>query len=147
MRIVRLAARAPCRRPPVTSTLGRTKDAMTNYRSKFDPVVAKYPFQHWQQSGLQQYTEESCAAFASVFDRVIEKLVDLGEHATEQTRLDAIRSAVEELNTLNKEDDSLIETGEREDLCELVNLVASTCGLDPSKYGDGEGPASEWREW
>lgn len=120
---------------------------MSDYRANFDPVVAKYPFLRWQQSGLEQYTPEACAAFAEVFDQLVARLIDIGEQATEQAKLDAIRSAVEELNTLNEEDDSLIETGEREDLCALVNLVASACGLDPKKYGDGEGPASEWRDW
>jgi len=120
---------------------------MPDYRSRFDSVVARYPFQRWQQSGLEQYTAKSCAAFTEVFDQLIAGLVDLGEQATEQAKLDLIKNAVEKLNALNEDDESLIETGEREDLCELVNLVASACGLDPSRYGDGEGPASEWRDW
>lgn len=120
---------------------------MSSYGTRFHSIVTKYPFQRWQQSGLEQYTEASCTAFAEVFDKLIARLVNLGEHATEQAKLDVIKGAVEELNALNDEDDSLIETGEREELCELVNLVASACSLDPGRYGDGEGPASEWRKW
>jgi hypothetical protein len=120
---------------------------MSDYRAKFDSAVARYPFQRWLESGLEQYTDESCAAFAGVFDRLITRLVNLGKDAAEQAKLDEIRVAVEELNALNEQDESLIETGEREDLCELVNLVTSACGLDPTKYGGGEGPASDWREW
>jgi hypothetical protein len=41
----------------------------------------------------------------------------------------------------------MIETGEREELCELFNLMAVDCGIDPGKYGGGEGLASEWRDW
>jgi len=94
-----------------------------------------------------QYTPEVCAAFAAVFDRLIEKLIQIGEGASEQSKLDLLHEAVEALNTLNEQDENLIETGEREDLCALVHLVTTACGLDPSKYGDGEGPAGEWREW
>jgi len=29
----------------------------------------------------------------------------------------------------------------------LFNQIAIQAGIDPEKYGDGEGPASEWRDW
>ena len=120
---------------------------MSVYQSKFDVAVSSYPFTRWQQSGLEQYTPEACAAFTAIFDRLVQNLVSAGEGATEQSKLEFLHQAVNELNTLNEEDESLIETGEREDLCALVNLVTVACGLDPKKYGDGEGPASEWRDW
>ena len=41
----------------------------------------------------------------------------------------------------------MIETGEREELCELFNSIAADCGIDPGQYGHGEGLASEWRDW
>jgi hypothetical protein len=120
---------------------------MSGYESKFTDAIASYPFGRWQQSGMEQYTPEACAEFAAIFDRLIAALVRDGESATEQVKLEHLRTAIKELNTLNEQDESLIETGEREDLCALVNLITTACGMDPSKYGDGEGPASEWREW
>ena len=39
----------------------------------------------------------------------------------------------------------MTETGEQADLSEAINAIALMCGIDPGKYGDGEGPASEWR--
>ena len=120
---------------------------MTDYLARFGPVTARYPFQRWRKSGLAQYTEASCASFEQIFDRLIARLVAVGEQGSELDKLAAIRIAVEELNVLNERDESLIETGEREDLCSLVNVIAPACDLDPSKYGRGEGPASEWREW
>jgi hypothetical protein len=44
-------------------------------------------------------------------------------------------------------DGSFIETGEREDLCELTNVISLAAGLNPDDYGSGEGLASEWRDW
>ena len=120
---------------------------MSNYAHQLAATNTRYPFARWAKSGLEQYTEEACASFAAVFDRLIERLVALGEQAPEATKLAAIREAVEALNALNEQDESLIETGEREDLCELCNVVTAAAGLDPEKYGDGEGPASEWRDW
>jgi hypothetical protein len=112
---------------------------------------SEYPFDRWAKNGrdfgMEQYTDEACAAFAAVFDHLLEKLVALGEAAPEPAKLAAFKEAVEALNALNEEDSSLIETGEREDLCELCNKIATAAGMDPEKYGGGEGPASEWRDW
>lgn len=56
------------------------------------------------------------------------------------------RVAIERTNELDAETE-MIETGEREDLCELTNRISVAAGLDPEDYGDGEGLASEWRDW
>ncbi len=120
---------------------------MHNYLDRLTATKARFPFVIWQDSGLDQYTPEACAAFAAVFEQLIEKLAALGEDAPEVQKIALFQVAVEALNSLNDEDDSLIETGEREDLCALCNVVLRAAGIDPSKYGDGEGPATEWRDW
>jgi hypothetical protein len=120
---------------------------MDDYATRLSATKGTYPFARWAKSGLPQYTKEACASFAAVFDSLIQKLVALGEQASEEKKLEAFHEAVLALNALNAEDESLIETGEREDLCELCNVVATAAGLDPEQYGDGEGPASEWRDW
>jgi hypothetical protein len=120
---------------------------MSKYSKRLQATKAHYPFARWAASGLEQYTDHACASFVRVFDNLIAKLISVGEMASEQEKLDAFHEAVDALNKLNDEDLSLIETGEREDLCDLCNVVASAAGLDPSKYGAGEGPASEWRDW
>ncbi len=108
---------------------------------------AQYPFEQWEDSGMEQYTPQACAAFTAVFDHLLDRLKVLGESATEEQKIAAFQEAIEATNALNEEDESLIETGEREQLCELCNIIATAVGIDPEKYGDGEGPASEWRDW
>ncbi|MEK6669377.1 MAG: hypothetical protein AABZ19_11185 [Pseudomonadota bacterium] len=120
---------------------------MNDHERQLNATKAAYPFQRWQNSGLDQYTPQACAAFASIFDELISELAQHGLDAAEPIKLAAIEKAVVALNALNEADDSLIETGEREDLCELINAITVTAGLDPSAYGGGEGPASEWRDW
>ena len=120
---------------------------MNDYLNRLQSTKQHYPFGRWTESGLEQYTKATCASFVAIFDELIKKLVTLGEHATEAQKMALVRIAVEALNELNEKDPSLIETGEREDLCELFNVIATAAGVDPRKYGDGEGPASEWRDW
>lgn len=109
-----------------------------------------YPFTTWRGyvSNLPQYTGRNCTHAENIFDQLIATLATLGSDASESAKLAAFREAIVALNQLNEETDyMLIETDERELLCELTNKVAIAAGLDPSQYGDGEGPASEWRDW
>jgi len=119
---------------------------MTDYAHALHATKSRYPFPRWAASGLEPYTEDACAAFSHVFDRLIDDLVALGPDADEATKLAAFERAILATNDLDEEA-GLIETGEREDLCELTNAIAVAAGMDPTRYGGGEGPASEWREW
>ncbi len=122
---------------------------MPDYRTRLLATRAHYPFVRWEANGedLEQYTPEACAACAAVFDLLIDQLIAIGEDAPEDVKLEFFREAVEGLNTLYEEDTRLIETGEAEDLCALCNVITVAAGLDPKRYGGGEGPASEWRSW
>lgn len=118
--------------------------------TQLQSIPSGYPFSRWQENyslGLAQYTPENCALVQDVFDRLLLQLSQLGPDATKECQMAAMQQAVEALNDLNEHIDGLIETGEREDLCELLNQVSNAIGLDWTQYGDGEGPASEWREW
>lgn len=36
---------------------------------------------------------------------------------------------------------------QKSDIGELCNVIAEAARIDYTKYGEGEGPASEWRDW
>lgn len=120
---------------------------MDPYATRLAAVKTHYPFARWQESGLDQYTPEACAAFVDVFDELIAQLEALGPDAPEEDKLACFQKAIDSTNALNEEDLTLIETGEAGDLCDLTNRIATAAGLDPANYGGGEGPASEWRDW
>lgn len=120
---------------------------MSKYIDGLHDTKAGYPFQRWAESGLEQYDSETCSAFAEVFDVLIDELGQMGPDAIASAKLATFEKAVIALNTINAADERLIETGEREDLCELINTITLAAELDPTRYGDGEGLASEWREW
>lgn len=121
-----------------------------NILAALQPIPSQYPFSRWHEGlahGLEQYTADNCAKVQAVFDQLLLQLSVLGTDADPEDQLAAFEQAVEALNDLNDEIDGLIETGEREDLCELFNAISVAVGLDPADYGDGEGVASEWRDW
>ncbi len=120
---------------------------MNAYTEKLNATKETYPFARWRTAfdhGLEQYTEENVGEAQAIFDTLISDLTDLGEQAPKEQKIALFQKAIEATNELQED---LIETGEREDLCELTNRITLACGLNPSEYGDGEGLASEWREW
>ncbi len=120
---------------------------MDDYRNRLAAAKDRYPFIKWAEWGIEQHNVHALNLFTRVFNHLIERLTALGEQAPERDKISAIRRAVETLNTLNEKNEILIETDEREDLCKLFDIVATAARLDPGRYANGEGPASEWREW
>lgn len=109
-----------------------------------------YPFQKWRTyfPDMEQYTEDNCMAAQAILDALIDSLLQLGEEASEDQKVEKFRIAVEALNELNEETGhALIETEEREELCELLDAITVAANLDPRDYADGEGIADEWRDW
>jgi len=122
-----------------------------NFSDRLKKAKENYPFKLWSARfdyGLDQYTPENIDSAKAILDRLIDDLCSVGEDASEAVKVSYFKTSVEALNDLNdKIDGCLIETGEREELCDLFDAIASAVGLDPSQYGDGDGIASEWRDW
>lgn len=120
------------------------------YAQQLETTKEYYPFANWQESydaGLEQYTAENCDKARAIFDTLIAKLILLGQEASEENKVGLFKTAVLALNELSNEIDDLIETGEREDLCELIDRITIAAGMNPKNFADGEGIADEWREW
>lgn len=119
-----------------------------NYPERLNQTKSHYPFDEWAQFGPALYTNENCSELAKIFDDLIADLIRKGENAPESEKVESFRVAIEATNKFNdKFNGGFIETGEREELWELTNIITVAVGLDPENYGDGEGLSSEWREW
>lgn len=117
-----------------------------SYAQKLELAKKYYPFEKWLTYDMDMYTEESCGKAQKILDNLLSGLLTLGEAASETEKIRLFEICVNALNDLNDED-GMIETGEREDLCELIDTIGTEAGIDPDKYGDGDGIASEWRDW
>lgn len=120
------------------------------YKEQLEATKEYYPFDNWREAydeGLEQYTEENCNKTQAVFDQLIAALISLGKDAKEVDKVELFKTTVLSLNQLNEEVDGLIETGEREDLCELIDQITIAAGMNPKDYAGGEGIADQWRNW
>lgn len=119
-----------------------------NYQHKLLATKKDYPFEKWLtysegDDGMEQYTRANCDAAARVVDDLIESLIELGETADEDEKIARFQVAIESLNALNDET-SLIETGEREELCELFNNIGRAAGIE---VDEEEETVTQWRDW
>ncbi|MEP0211578.1 MAG: hypothetical protein ABJD66_00065 [Cellulophaga sp.] len=138
-----------------TKSLKSNKVSVANkslsYADRLLATKKYYPFTRWHTNfteyGMEQYTEENCSAARHIFNTLIANLITLGENGKEIEKVSFFETAVTELNNLNSNADGLIETGEREDLCELIDHITLAADLKPDDYADGEGLADLWREW
>ena len=119
-----------------------------NYQVKLLATKKNYPFEKWLtysegDDGMEQYTRPNCEAAATIIDDLIAALIEGGADASEDEKIALFQEAVESFNTLNDATD-LIETGEREELCELFNEIGRAAGID---VDEGEETVTEWRDW
>lgn len=89
------------------------------------------------------YTEADVRKCDKILQEYVENLQKFGTTATEPQLLECIKKAVLALNKLNEDaGGGLIETDQREDLCEYILFAAKQSGLQ----SDGD-VTEEWREW
>ncbi len=127
------------------------------YADRLSKTKELYPFEKWRQlffpdeeddfEGMEQYTEENCARAQKIFDDLIDNLMALGEDAAKAEKEQQFQTAIEATNVLSAEVEDLIETGEREDLCDLIDEITRAANLNPQDYANGDGIADLWRAW
>jgi hypothetical protein len=113
-------------------------DDMINYM-KFDG--AEHENEPNFDVGYTPQHVDQCGEILETFFQMIGRISELERNLA---ILDAVKATVLDLNQLNSECDcGLIETGEREQLCEIILLAARKAGLVSSQDDITE----EWREW
>ena len=71
----------------------------------------------------------------------------LPNEATVKDKVYLFKYSVLANNTMDARINDLIETRQLEDLCELMDQISITIRLKPEEFDNGEGIASELREW
>jgi hypothetical protein len=89
------------------------------------------------------YTQKHVDRCATIIDSMFAALASAPGAKSAEQILEIARAAVIKLNKLNDAcDGSLIETGQREDLAELINAAAREAGLAST-----DDITEKWREW
>ena len=89
------------------------------------------------------YTEEDILRCRRLLEDYVRSLCAL-EKPEEDAILDRVQQTVEAINELNEQTDfAMIETDEREAICQLIQSAALDCGLPDT----AEDITEPWREW
>lgn len=90
------------------------------------------------------YTQKHINRCEKLLDDYLASLTTIPATGQQDYILNAVKTIVLELNKLNADcDHSLIETGEREQLCEIIIAAAQHAGIEI----DEDDITYEWREW
>jgi hypothetical protein len=87
------------------------------------------------------YTEADLAKCEAILDAFLTK-VRAANNGNAAFVMAAVEEAVVSFNELSERCESLIETDQREQICELIRRSAAAVGV-----GKGEDLTEEWREW
>src|SRR5262249_39076471 len=101
------------------------------YADRLNSQRSNFPVAKWRtagERGWELYSKANCDRAESILHELIDGLIDVCEAAPEAKKVALFKTAVEALNELNDETE-MIETGEREDLCELLDQIATDCGI------------------
>lgn len=124
-------------------------DPSVSLEDKFKQIKKNYPFSKWRSNffeyEMEQYTEKVCQEAEQIMDGLMASLLKLDIKASEAERLKLFEKTVLEYNKLNGTDSSIIETGEREDLCDIFDQIGVAVGIDPEKHDDDI--VLKWRAW
>ena len=94
-------------------------------------------------SGDCDFTEKDVRKCEKILTEYLESLEKLSAPSDKKI-LACVKKAVLALNKLNeKADYALLETGERESICEILQNSAVACGLTDAD----DDVTEEWREW
>jgi hypothetical protein len=90
------------------------------------------------------YTQKHVDQCSKIIDDLFASLKAASDAKRHESLVNAVKVAVVKLNKLNERcDGALIETDQREDLCELIISAAKQAGLKSGKADI----TAEWREW
>lgn len=98
-----------------------------------------------KEDGMEQYSAKNCKKAEAIILNLISQLEKAAANGFAKKE-ELIMQGVLDFNKLNDSlDGTFIETGEREELCDLFDNIADAIGLNVQDYPDGI--ASKWREW
>jgi hypothetical protein len=113
-----------------------------NYAEKLQYIQSELPFDYWPNEGSDDADEGE-----GLFYDLIDQLIAFGQDGDLAAKTEAIQAAVLALNRMHTAHPDLIETEEREDICEMLNEIAAAAGIDVSAYAKEGSIADLWREW
>jgi hypothetical protein len=97
--------------------------------------------------GLYQYSEENLLRVDAIFIKLIDEIIEMKGKVKEELIIEKFKTAVNELNLLNAETgEVLIETSERDDLCEVFDKIAKSANINCDQF-EHKDITYKWREW
>ncbi|MFD0677207.1 MULTISPECIES: hypothetical protein [unclassified Paenibacillus] len=111
-------------------------------------LLNEKPTKKWHERmveyGDDLFTHKRLELCDKIIDKYINELNLIQENPDQEKIMTLVGEIVVSFNQLNEENDFFIETMEREELAEFIDIAAKLAGL---KVEEGQDITEEWREW
>ena len=108
------------------------------YKERLEQAKTSYPFKDWRgylNDGMTQYSKENCDRAVEIMDTLITDLAKAGLRAKQDLKIKLIEKAVIDFNYLDgMTGQTLIETGERDELGQLFDKIARLANIDLEQF-------------
>ncbi len=108
------------------------------YKERLEQVKTSYPFKTWRgyfNDGMTQYSKANCDGAVEIMDTLISNLAKAGLRAKQDLKIKLIEKAVIDFNYLDgMTGQTLIETGERDELGQLFDKIAKLAKIDLEQF-------------
>lgn len=110
-------------------------------------LINSIPTNLWKQrkkEGDEYFTDEGINSVESLMIEYLKTLVDYTLKKKATNIYNSVKKVVLSLNKINKKNNYFIETMEREELCEFINIAVRQTGIQINSELD---LTEEWRDW
>lgn len=116
---------------------------VSQFKTQVTETVANSMIAYMEEWGGVDYTKEDVAKCEAVLHRFLDALAAFAA-PTDELIMAEVETVVLAINELNEAAGyTMIETGEREAICEIIQSAAEACGLQDVP----DDVTEEWREW
>ena len=125
----------------------QNKNIKPDRSKKILEYIDKLPTIEWKRrkdDGDDLFTDKAIISVESLLNDYLKILADLTTQRKATNIYNSVKKVTTGLNKINDKNEGLIETMEREELCEFINAVIRETGLEIDKDID---LTEEWREW
>ena len=125
----------------------QNKNIKPEFVSNILEYCDKLPTTEWRKrkaEGDDIFSDKGINEVEQLLTKYLQTLTEYTEQKKASNIYNSIKKVVSAINKINKQNDSFIDTIEREELCDFINTVIRKTGL---VIEDSIDLTEEWREW
>lgn len=111
---------------------------------EYSKELPTFEWKKRKDEGDEIFTDKAISDVEKLLTSYLQTIADLTKEKKASNIYNSIKKIVTALNKINEKNDGFIETMEREELCDFINVIVRKTGLEIEASID---LTEQWREW